>query len=120
MNTPAKEPRMYLILREDLAYKYIQGGHALAQYALEYPTLFKVWDNEYLICLSVFNGQMLREWPDKLEKAGLNYSVFYEPDLIGKRSEEFPDGVNYEYELPTAIAHFGNGEILSELRMATK
>ena len=47
------EPRMYLILREDLAYKYIQGGHVLAAFALEHPDQLKAWNNGYLICLSV-------------------------------------------------------------------
>ena len=116
------EPRMYLILREDLAYKYIQGGHALAQFGLEHSPKFKEWDNKYLICLSVFNGMSLDdtrkrlcdpyildevwEWQPKY-----SMSVFYEPDL--------------KSELPTAIALFENGDghiakALKSLKLATK
>lgn len=110
-------PRMYLILREDLAYKYIQGGHALAQFALEHPLEFKEWDNKYLICLSVFNGLALKDVANSLTVKNLpGYSlwkdaVFYEPDL--------------ESALPTAIAIFENGDgwvakELKSLKMATK
>lgn len=109
--------RLYLILREDLAFKMIQGQHALAQFALEHPEAFKDWDNEYLINLAVFNGQHLRELETKLKDAVLTemldnakastsfedyksettikYSTFVEPDL--------------ESELPTAIALYHDG-----------
>ena len=52
------DPRMYLILREDLAYKYIQGGHALAEFAIDHPGQFNEWANRHLICLSVFNEKV--------------------------------------------------------------
>ena len=115
------DPRMYLILREDLAYKYIQGGHALAQFGLEHPLEFKEWDNKYLICLSVFNGLALRDISLKLSldnaapefNGGVSwtFSNFFEPDL--------------ESTLPTAIAIFENGDgyvarELKSLKMATK
>jgi hypothetical protein len=105
------EPRMYLILREDLVYKYIQGGHALAQYALEHPKKFEEWNNKYLICLSVFNGLSLRDMRDKLNKFGVTFSQFIEPDL--------------ESPLPTAICLFDNGKngyrnFLKGLSLATK
>ncbi len=118
------EPRMYLVLREDLAYKYIQGGHALAQYALEHPEEFKEWNNQYLICLSVFNGLALQTLVNSLgsysiEKLGDHYrtfskfkmSIFIEPDL--------------KSELPTAICIFDDGkngvrEYLKHLGLASK
>ena len=116
------DPRMYLILREDLAYKYIQGGHALAQFGLEHPLEFKEWDNKYLICLSVFNGLALRDVYKSLCNPSIvdeqwvfdpkyKLSAFYEPDL--------------ESTLPTAIAIFENGDgyvsrELKHLKMATK
>ena len=99
-------PRMYLVLREDLAYKYIQGGHALAQFALEHYDLFKEWNNEYLINLSVFNGLSLKGLTEDLDRKGIIYSAFVEPDL--------------ESELPTAIAHYGTGECFGGLPLATK
>jgi hypothetical protein len=116
------DPRMYLILREDLAYKYIQGAHALAQFGLEHSLEFKEWDNKYLICLSVFNGLALRDvalnlcvdnaaQPYLEDKPKWVMSSFFEPDL--------------ESALPTAIAIFENGDgyvsrELKHLKMATK
>ena len=105
------DPRMYVVVREDLAFKYVQGSHGLAKYALEHPTKFREWNNEYIIYLSVFNGLALEKVKDDLEAQGFDISVFYEPDL---RSD-----------LPTAIAVFesGTGEVahsLKSLRMATK
>lgn len=102
------EPKMYLILREDLAYKYIQGGHAL-----EFPDKFKEWDNKILICLSVFNGLALKELDDKFynEFGDGKYSIFIEPDLHSL--------------LSTAICIFedGSGDVskmLKDLKLATK
>lgn len=105
------EPRMYLILREDLAYKYIQGGHALAAFALEHPDLFRMWNNGYLICLSVFNGLALRELRDQLLNKGIAFSWFIEPDL--------------ESPLPTALCLFDDGKngyrnYLKSLSLASK
>jgi hypothetical protein len=108
---------MYLILREDLVYKYIQGGHAIAQYALEYPEWFKDWNNQYLICLSVFNGQALKEIAIKfvqhnqnLEKPFLDFSKFIEPDL--------------ESLLPTALCFYDPDErfkhLVKDLNLSTK
>jgi hypothetical protein len=105
------KPKMYLILREELAYKYIQGGHALAQYALEHGSSFRDWNNGYLICLSVFNGMALRDVATKFEQHGLSFSKFVEPDL--------------ESELPTALAIFEDGtgyvsKFVKDLSLATK
>lgn len=117
------DPRMYLVLREDLAYKYIQGGHALSQFGLEHPLEFKQWNNEYLICLSVFNGLALDEVKKELDESDFinikwedespkyPYSSFNEPDL--------------QSPLDTAIAIFENGDgyvsaALKKLKMATK
>jgi hypothetical protein len=115
-------PRMYLVLREDLAYKYIQGAHALAQYALENPVPFKEWNNQYLICLAVFNGLALKKLADQFNTAHLNsyadgvnnvFSVFIEPDL--------------ESRLPTALCYFDDdatpspfSELTENLKLATK
>ena len=110
MNLPI-EPRMYLILREDLAYKYIQGGHALANFALIYPDLFKKWNNGYLICLSVFNGLALHDVYNDLTSKNVTFVSFNEPDLMSP--------------LPTAICLFDDGtndyrSHLKGLSLATK
>ncbi|MFW6173255.1 MAG: hypothetical protein ACOC5T_05870 [Elusimicrobiota bacterium] len=112
MNLPL-EPRMYVIVREDLAFKYVQGSHGLAQYALENPQEFREWNNGYLIFLSVFNGLVLEKLRVLLrdEPCFPKFSVFYEPDL--------------KSELPTAICVFDGGknnvcEHLKTLKLASK
>ena len=116
-----QEPRMYLILREDLSMKYLQGTHAVCQFALDHPEEFQRWGNQTVIALSVFNGLTLQRLSaelavevaaDKMQD-NLNWSmsVFFEPDL--------------ESPLPTAIAIFENGngivaKRLKYLNMATK
>ena len=109
------DPRMYLILREDLAFKYVQGAHALANYAREFSPNFQRWNNGYLICLSVFNGLALQDLKFKLDneldKILRFHSTFYEPDL--------------ESKLPTAICIFEDGtgyvsHALRDLKLATK
>ena len=117
------EPRMYLILREDLAYKYIQGAHALAQYSLSYPEPFQEWCNRHLICLSVFNGLALKNLVVQFLRAqnqcgddsseNMVFTTFIEPDL--------------ESSLPTALCFFCNDtgpspfrELIKHLKLATK
>ena len=118
MHTEPPKKKMYLILREDLVYKYIQGGHAIAQYALEYPEWFKDWNNQYLICLSVFNGQALKEVATKFyihnseadTSTLLYFSEFVEPDL--------------ESYLPTALCLYDQDgrfqHLIRDLNLATK
>ena len=90
------EHRMYVIVREDLAMKYVQGAHGLAQFALEHPEAFKLWNNETIIFLSVFSGLMLDELNLKLfDKFGSTFSYFVEPDL--------------KSDLPTAICIYEDG-----------
>jgi len=106
---------MYLILRDDLAYKYIQGAHALAAFALYHPAKFTNWNNQHLICLSVFNGIALNHLTEELfqfayeKKYKIDQATFVEPDL--------------ESELPTAMCIFNDGTldpILNKLKLATK
>jgi hypothetical protein len=87
-------PRMYIIVRDDLSetYKMVQGSHALAQYAIEQPELFREWNNHCLIFLSVWNGLTLEKVKEEL--SGFTTAEFYEPDLGDKL---------------TAIAIFENG-----------
>lgn len=127
MKDKSCEHRMYLIIREDLSFKYVQGSHALAQFSLEHPELFKQWNNETIIFLSTFNGLTLEDiqlntlCEMKLGEIGgtiaetcvpkFDYSAFYEPDL--------------KSPLPTAICVYEDGkgdvkEALSKLKMATK
>jgi hypothetical protein len=114
---PAKprELRMYVLVRQDLAetYRMVQGAHAVAQYSYAamkgmndkdysvFTSLYKTWNNQYLIFLGVPNLIALREWRDKLQSKTL--SCFSEPDLDGQE---------------TSIAVIDTGEIFSELPLA--
>lgn len=107
--------RLYVIVREDLAFKYVQGSHAVSQFALEHRGEFEQWNNETIIFLSVFNGLMLNDLSEKLKEDGFMFSAFIEPDL--------------QSDLPTAIAIYESGsglnggkvaKALSKLKLATK
>lgn len=107
---PKLEPRLYVIVREDLTFKFIQGQHGVAQFALEHPDKFLEWNNQYVINLSVFNGLALDSLIEELEEQELDFSVFYEPDLGDKA---------------TSVVLFENGDrhvanALSKLRLASK
>lgn len=97
--------KMYVLTRKDLdkTYSCVQGGHALAQFAIEHPDEFKRWENTYLIYLGVSNLIEMRLWEKKLLGEGKRFSTFHEPDLDGQC---------------TAIACYDDGEIFRNLRLA--
>lgn len=99
------EPRMYVLVRLDLAEKYqcVQGGHAIAQYSLDHPEEFKQWGNRTLLYLGVRNLIELRAWEVKLRENYKVFSVFREPDLDSQE---------------TAIACYDTGEIFHKLPLA--
>lgn len=106
------EHRMYVIVREDLTFKLIQGQHALAQFAIEQREQFEKWGNETIINLSVFNGLALEELNYQLfNRFGTTFSYFVEPDL--------------KSDLPTAICIYEDGsgcvsDSLRSLKLASK
>lgn len=98
--------KMYVIVRNDLSniYRMVQGAHALSQYAIDHPLFFdEIWNNQYLIFLSVFNLIELKEVEQLLIEKRVTYSKFYEPDL--------------DHQL-TAIAFYHKGDIVSHLSLA--
>lgn len=107
--------KMYVIVREDLAFKFIQGSHALAEFAIVHNKSFLKWNNRTIIYLSVFNGIILKKCLNTIKKLPIElrskakYAVFYEPDLQSK--------------LPTAICIYDPNKefsFLQELSLATK
>jgi hypothetical protein len=96
---------MYVLVRQDLDQKYrcVQGSHAVCKYAIEHEILFKVWNNGYLIFLGVQNLKALRNWIEKLETVGKNFSVFKEPDLDNQE---------------TALACYDLGDIFKDLHLS--
>ena len=72
-----EQRRLYVIIDESLnpVYGCVQGGHAVAQYLIEYGQ--ENWNNEYLIYL-YGNTEY---WKEVLEMRGMKFVSFCEPDL---------------------------------------
>jgi hypothetical protein len=96
---------MYVLARRDLSetYRLVQAMHALAQYAIEYPKEFHLWNNTTITVLGVRNLIELKIWHMELLKKEKIFSSFYEPDLDGQ---------------VTAIACYDDGRIFKDLRLA--
>lgn len=79
---------MYVLVRSDLptVYKLVQGGHALAQFALEHSDLFKEWNNQTIVYLDICNEESFNYYEFILDKKNIKYSVFREPDLNNQRT----------------------------------
>lgn len=75
--------RLIVITRNDLnpGYQIAQTGHGIAQFLLENPELGKLWNNQYLISLSVKTKYNLENLLTKLNDIGIPLSYFTEPDL---------------------------------------
>jgi len=95
--------KMYVLVRRDLSnsYSLIQGTHAVAQYAIENPELFREWNNTTICFLGVRNLVELRNWYIVLQKKKIS-SPFFEPDLDNQI---------------TALACYDTGEIFKDLNL---
>jgi hypothetical protein len=76
--------KMYVIVRSDISksYQAAQGGHALAQMALDWPETFKEWNNRTIIYLKT-SYEDLQEMASStvLNDMGCVFSDFWEPDI---------------------------------------
>lgn len=72
-------PRLYVLVRKDLPVEYraVQAGHAVAEWLLH----DRSWNNETLIYLGVPNEFSLYRWADKLDRKGIDWVGFKEPDI---------------------------------------
>jgi hypothetical protein len=93
-------PRLYVLVRKDLdpQYRAVQAGHAVAEWLLHNQS----WRNETLIYLGVPNEFSLYRWADKLDRKGIEWMGFREPD-IGNQL--------------TAIASVNDGRIFKNLEL---
>ncbi|MCK5018085.1 MAG: hypothetical protein KAS32_13595 [Candidatus Peribacteraceae bacterium] len=73
--------KLYTLVRKDLnpSQQAVQAGHAVAEYLLRGPST--EWDNGTLIYLGVENEFELERWKLKLDKRGITYLEFREPDI---------------------------------------
>lgn len=101
--------KVYVIVRNDLSpsYKMVQGAHALAQFALNYPLTFKTWENQTLIFLGVSTYRALCTLYDTLKNDQYTYgyipSKWCEPDLDNQL---------------TAFCFVGESVLINELTLA--
>ena len=76
--------RHYVLVRnlKDVSHntssEAVQAGHAVAEWMKTHPGK---WNNEYLIYLSVDSEEDLHRWGSKLERHGLDWVMFHEPDM---------------------------------------
>lgn len=75
--------KLIVVTRRDLkpGSQNAQSLHALAKLALEQPELLKLWNNEYIVSLSIENEHKLKELITKLQSKDIEVSWFLEPDL---------------------------------------
>lgn len=97
MEMEKNNKRLYVLSNRSLGpvYACVQSGHAVAQWLLEHPE--QDWNNSYLIYLKA----NINYWKQKLDREGIEYSEFREPDLGDK---------------VTAIATLNDGEIFKHLK----
>lgn len=72
------QKKLYILVSNKLnpIYGCVQGGHAVAQWLLDHKDS-QTWNNNYLIYVSAD----IEKWIFKLKLKGLDFSVFFEPDL---------------------------------------
>lgn len=72
--------KMYVLVRKDLtkAQQAVQGGHALAQFLLNYQSS---WENGTLIYLGTKGEWQLMNWIERLEEKQIDTAVWREPDM---------------------------------------
>ena len=101
-----KNKKMYVLVRKDLetTYRCVQGGHALAQFALENPQEFTEWDNSTIVFLACANIDELYKYSIIALDHCYPTSEFKEPDL--------------EDQL-TAVACYCSGDIFKKLKLAS-
>jgi hypothetical protein len=79
--------KMYIIVRDDIhkSYQAAQGGHALAQMALDWPEKFQEWNNQTIVYLKTSYEDLQRiASSGVLNELGCVFSDFYEPDIGGQ------------------------------------
>ena len=78
--------KLYVVTRRDLSpgYQAVQSIHAAQQFAIEFPTLNREWQEQsnYLGFLSVKDEGALKNLAAKAMRLGLAVSVFCEPDTF--------------------------------------
>ena len=71
--------RMYVLASRQRNYStpFVQGAHALSQFALEHPEQFREWGNHTLVFLECDDIERARA---RIVHKGIKCSSFFEPD----------------------------------------
>ena len=97
--------KLYVLNRLDLpaAYRSCQAGHAVAEWLLHAPQEQREqWKNGTLIYLGIQDEEELVQWCKKLDRKGIKWIGFREPDLDNQL---------------TAIACLSDGRPFSNLKL---
>ena len=113
----AIQVKLVTVTRKDLTagYQLVQSGHAIAEFAEQFPDKFAEWKQQsnYLISLSVDNEEKLQRLFYKLQDNGANVVAFTEPDIDDQLTS-----ICY-YGTPEMRKHTQNLDLaLSELKVA--
>ena len=80
-----KQVKLVTVTRKDISpgYQLVQSGHAIAEFAQQFPDKFAQWKEQsnYLISLSTDNEESLKDLYNKLQYYGADVIAFYEPDV---------------------------------------
>ena len=80
-----KQIKLVTVTRKDISpgYQLVQSGHAIAEFAQQFPDKFAQWKEQsnYLISLSTDNEESLKDLYNKLQYYGADVIAFYEPDV---------------------------------------
>lgn len=100
-----KQVKLVTITRKDLkaGYQLVQTGHAIAEFAKQFPEHFAEWHKQsnYLVSLSTDNEESLKYLYDKLQYYGADVVAFYEPDIQNQM---------------TAICYYGTPELMTHTK----
>ena len=98
---------MVLVTRRDLTpgYQAVQPAHALAEFAIKYPRVFKFWqvNQKNLIVLSVANELALNDLFNKAQSAGIKSVLFKEPDIGNEATAIALEPCELTYKLTSSI-----------------
>jgi hypothetical protein len=97
---------MFVLVRNDLSKSQqgVQGGHALAQFALDWPDSFKKWNNRTIVYLKTDYETLCNHF-NKVVDGHNVASDFYEPDIGDQLTAIAAFG-------PTAEDYFANFKLM--------
>lgn len=80
-----KQVKLITVTRKEISpgYQLVQSGHAIAEFAHQFPDKFTQWKEQsnYLVSLSTDNEKTLQDLYNKLQYYGADIVAFYESDI---------------------------------------